>query len=102
MSALQALILMANEASGRLEAALDRADRHDLPEARGPWEELVSLGSSATAMDELSPDDTPWRLDREEAATRVWQLAQSGRSAPAIAEELGLPLGDVEVLLSLK
>jgi hypothetical protein len=103
MSALQAIIRIANEESTRLEAAISRAERLG----------ISTCADTLAAIEELSAgdDSDSGRLCGESHATSneidaqrdaVYQLADQGLAANAIARSIGAPLGDVELLMSLR
>ena len=54
----------------------------------------------ATGADEPSPDSSPEFADHPRVA--VYQLAESGLSPSQIAEKVGKPLGEVELILALQ
>ena len=106
MSALQALIRLADEAATRLELAADRAQRLGLDARRDTLEELANLSTASIEdaqrlLDNLSETSVKSRPIDERHEQQVLQLARDGRSSEAIANELGIPVGDVEMLLSL-
>lgn len=107
MSALQALNLMAGDAAQRLEAALDRAERLGLAAHRDTLEELAELpaqdlaSANGTIADLSRDSERRSRVDQEHCLRLVLSLARTGRNAPSIADELGMPVGEVEMLLSL-
>ncbi len=107
MSALQTLIRSANDAATRLETAIDRAQRLGLAARRDTLEDLANLpATDETAAARLIGDlsagtERQIRIDQEHYAELVVNLAREGRNAQSIASELGIAIGDVEMLLSL-
>ncbi|MEX0819517.1 MAG: hypothetical protein WD070_07980 [Pirellulaceae bacterium] len=103
MGALQAIIRLASEESARLEAAIARAERLGISpcadtlaaiEESGGSDETSGALQVQTALE--SSDEIPaWR-------DAVYRLADEGLAASAIARSLGAPLGDVELLISLR
>lgn len=107
MSALQALTLMAGEAAQRLEAAVERAERLGVTLHRDTLEQLADFpGQDQAAAQEILTEltgrpDRPLRVDQEDNVPLILRLARVGKNAESIADELGIPVGDVEMLLSL-
>jgi hypothetical protein len=114
---LQSLIADAQRAAARLEVALDHAhpmlppgsQAESLLPAVGQGRDLPrhesTLRKLAASIAESSPsvvDDEPpaggWAYRREE----VYRLADYGFAAPEIARRVGSPLGEVELMLSLR
>jgi len=96
---LQVLIRRSQEAAERLEAAAARAEQLGcIP----PEDERISLKSLAenTGMPPVSTEPQPSE-PMPPYASEVNSLADAGRNASDIATHLGLPLGDVEFVLSL-
>ena len=102
MSALQAIIRIASEEAMRLEAAISRAEQLGISpcaDTLAAIEELdVSDDSGGSRLYESheKPDEIAARRDA------VYQLADQGLAANAIAKSIGAPLGDVELLMSLR
>ena len=101
MSALGHLIREADRASGRLETALDAAGGH----ARPPTQ-AGSLETAATT--DFHPNSTPADGSPGEEATgqpahdELYTLADYGFDAREIAQRLGIPIGEVELILRLR
>ena len=106
MSALQALIRLADETATRLEAAVERAHRLGLDARRDTLEDLANLSTASIEdaqrllNDLTDPSRKSLPVD-EHYALQVLELARAGRSSESIANELGVPQGDVEMILSL-
>lgn len=103
MSALQSLVRMASEESARLEAAIVRAERLGIStcaDTLAAIEELTAVDESSSRL----PPAASLTMENEIAARRdaIYQLADQGLAAGAIARSIGLPLGDVELLMSLR
>lgn len=103
MGALQALIRMAAEETARLEAAISRAEQLGIsprPDSLTAIEELSGGDGLEGVLESVEPlsssDDLSARRDA------VYQLADQGLAAVAIARSIGAPLGDVELLMSLR
>jgi len=96
MSALQALIADADRAAARLETAMARsADL--LPSDSSPPTQAEALGPSRV-VDAAEDGHSPSSQHREE----IYLLADYGLDAAAIASRVGLPIGEVELMLSLR
>ncbi|MDA1052052.1 MAG: hypothetical protein O3C40_16420 [Planctomycetota bacterium] len=103
MSALQAIIRIASEESARLEAAIARAELLGISPCADTLAAIEELNGSDDSDGGLLPDASLARQD-ELAARRaaVYQLADRGLAASAIARSIGAPLGDIELLMSLR
>lgn len=110
MSALQALIRLANDECARLESSIRHAETLGLSGYRDGLEEIEKLV-------ELAPSEAHERLDlisqlsdrkvistvsRSDWLHQVYRMSDDGMSMDAIAESLGAPLGDIEFAMSLK
>jgi hypothetical protein len=110
MRALQVLAKMASNESERLERAIARAERLGIAEHGDPLKEIERLADSALddgpeqAGSLPAPADTGEGLPGKWAATRktVYRLSDEGLDAAAIAQEAGLPIGEVEMILNLR
>jgi len=93
---LQVLVRRSNEAAARLEAAAARAERLGCVER--PDDEaansILSLAEKAAASRKATA--SPPNSDQ------IYAMADSGNMAAEIADRIGLPLGDVEFVLSLR
>lgn len=103
MSALQATIRMAREESERLEATVARAEQLGISpcaDTLAAIEELNggerSIGCTLPAV----PMDGSTQISAHRDA--IYQLADQGLAASEIANSIGVPLGDVELLISLR
>ncbi|MBI2481027.1 MAG: hypothetical protein HYV60_21050 [Planctomycetia bacterium] len=103
MSALQAITRIASEESARLEAAITRAERLGISTRADTLTAIEGLNGSDDSSGGLLSDDSSLGLD-ELAARRdaVYRLADQGLATNAIAQSIGAPLGDVELLMSLR
>ena len=101
MSALGHLIREADRASARLETALEAAGGHVQPPTQAE-----SLEASATT--DSHPNSTPADGSPGEEATgqpahdELYTLADYGFDAREIAQRLGIPIGEVELILRLR
>jgi DNA-binding NarL/FixJ family response regulator len=121
LSALQALVALARRESDRLEAALHRAEQLDLPATasadapppRHTLAQLEALADSAALADPTALaaaarlSDLPGGVednlfDSNRRSIDLARLADQGLSPAEIAHRLSLPLGEVELLLSLR
>jgi hypothetical protein len=114
LSALQTLVALARQERALLEKALSRLQARDGQHARGTLADIEELGDPAALddaerlaevaarvskfADELPPD----LFDRDRQSLAVSRLADQGVPPSSIAEHLHLPLGEVELLLSLR
>ena len=94
---------MAAEETARLEAAISRAEQLGIsprPDSLTAIEELSGgdgLEGVLESVESLSSSD-----DLSARRDAVYQLADQGLAAVAIARSIGAPLGDVELLMSLR
>jgi hypothetical protein len=116
MRALEALIRTADEAIGRLDQAIDRAESLGILEEEGAVAAVATNWTSATAARDASatfasgansvrraePRPRPSRLDDEARFERVYALADAGLTASKIATQIGSQVGEVELILSLR
>jgi hypothetical protein len=114
LSALQALVALARRESDRLEAAILRAEQLDISAPQGTLAQLQNLADPAsladptalaTAAGYLSPLPGCTDSDLFAANRRLLELsrlADQGLSPAEISHLLSLPLGEVELLLSLR
>jgi hypothetical protein len=114
LAALQALVIMARQESERLEAALaklqdvDMSPRHDFLSRMAGLADPAELANpdALSAVAEALPAAPPCipgdLFDRDRLAGEAYRLADRGLSASDIAMHLRLPVGDVELLLSLR
>ncbi len=103
MAALQAITRIASEESARLEAAIARAEQLGITGCADTLAAIEELHGSADFGGGTLPEASSTTTD-EIAARRdaVYQLADKGLAASAIARSIGVPLGDVELLMSLR
>jgi hypothetical protein len=97
MVAVQTLIGMARAESDRLQKLLSAAgDRHAI--------EIDFLDSvvEMESLADVSLPETDASSDVESRKEQIYSLADRGTIPPTIAAQLGLPLGEVEMLLSLR
>ncbi len=104
MGALQAIIRIANEASTRLQAVITRAEQLGISpcaETLAAIEELSS-GNDLVAATLPAPPSVAGGVDAMAQRATVYQLADQGLAASAIAQSIGAPLGEVELMMSLR
>jgi DNA-binding NarL/FixJ family response regulator len=114
LAALQALVLMARQESQRLEAAIktgeamenapprDRLARIEglaEPEALASAESLAQV---ANEMPQLPSDVAADLFAADHRMLEITRLQEKGHPAAEISRRLGLPLGEIELLLSLR
>lgn len=114
LSALQTLVAMARQERALLEATLSRLQEADRERPRSTLTVIEELGDPAALDDperlaevaarvSTLADEVPRDLfDRDRQSLAVSRLADQGVPPTSIAEHLHLPLGDVELLLSLR
>ena len=86
MRSLQVLVLQAREEADRLQSILDQLTSSRLEE-----------------VDCSSVTDSPAMLPVfEERRSRIYALADEGESSQGIADRTGVPIGEVELILSLR
>jgi len=115
MRALESLVRTADEAIGRLEGAVDRAESLGLLEEPETVGAAASNWNAATAARDASAPfastaqaasrparPRPLRMDDEARFERVYALADAGLSAAKIATQIGSQVGEVELILSLR
>jgi hypothetical protein len=121
MSALQALIAAGDRAASRLEAALKNEDNTDNtprsnrirsggsplfnPENGAlPKEEKKRSALPTTQAEALrsAPVTTASRASPQHRQTEIYTLADRGLNNSAIAQRLSMPIGEVELILSLR
>jgi len=112
LSLLQSLIAEAERVAARLEDALSRVDStlprgsqsESLRSAAGPADDIV-LDRKTTAAESdfsTSDDELPPMPDRARRRDEIYHLADYGFAAAEIARRVGSPVGEVELILSLR
>ena len=97
LALLQVLIQHAEAASDRLERALENAEQKGIRTALDPLAAIEAWGADdAPAELPFAAESTPPQ------SSAIFALADQGFSAASIAHETGLPLGDVELAMSLR
>ena len=91
---LDRVVMDADDRLAKLEAALRRADRLATVESSSTKSESSGAGVQAAPACADHPTDT--------RHAGVYDLADAGKSPVEIAERLGTPLGEVEVILNLR
>ena len=99
MRLLEVLVRRSHEAAERLEAAATRAERLGCVERNqaDDGDSIKSLAEQA-ARSKGAPASHPV----PDYSDRVYKMADSGNNAADIAHDIGLPVGDVEFVLSLR
>jgi hypothetical protein len=95
LTVLQVLLRQTNEATARLDQAIRRAERLGLDRTRDPLAAIEQWDANAaeTPVDEaLAPADVE----------AIYRYADQGEAPSAIAMKTGMPLGEVELALSLR
>ena len=101
MSALDHLIREADRASARLEIALEAAGKHVQPPDQAESSQAATAGDS-------QPDSTPTgdapggELPDQRARDELYTLADYGFDTREISRRLGIPIGEVELILRLR
>ena len=107
MSALQALIRMAQQQTQQLDTAIQRAEMMGISTCRDTLETVERLGESPGAL----PDAMLPRIDESSVAelikpsnqrSRVYSLHDDGHDPKSIAERMDLAVGEVELILSVR
>ncbi len=112
LSLLQALVAEADRAASRLEAALERAGAEQaLQASQRPAHQAEALQAirpsqsqtdgyvqPGNRLDDAGAEHAPQQRRREE----VYTLADYGYEAAEIAQRLQLPIGEVQLMLSLR
>ena len=103
LAALQALTIAARQECARLELLIARAQRlHGSVDSLAAIEELADPAAMSDSsrlqqvIDNLPPPSRPAGPSQRRA---IQQLSASGLPPAAIAERLGLPVGEVELML---
>jgi hypothetical protein len=101
LALLQILIRQANDAAGRLDKSIARARQLGLAGPRDPLA-LVEAWERRAADDVEHDDDESAPAAGHPQSQRIYALADAGRGVADIASETGLPLGEIEMTLSLR
>jgi hypothetical protein len=114
LAALQALVALAREERALLEATILQLRHDEADQPRGTLAAIESLGDPAALddperlsqvaarMPALPGDVAADLFERDRQSLAVSRLSDQGLSPVSIAEHLHLPLGEVELLLSLR
>jgi len=114
LSALQTLVALARQERALLESAIARAQGEEFEPPTSTLAAIESLGDAAALDDPrrlaevvaqvaTPPGDLPADLfARDRNSLQIGRLADQGLSPASIAEHLHLPIGEVELLLSLR
>jgi hypothetical protein len=112
LSLLQSLIAEADRAAARLEDALDRAyptlppgsQAESLRPAAGLVRDVPHDSETAVAESRgsMADGDSPPATDRARRREEIYRLADYGFAAAEIARRVGSPVGEVELILSLR
>lgn len=107
MAALEHLIRDADRAAARLEASLDKARgraTEDRPAQLPPASQAESLRLAGRTGTNSPRDDEPGALHRSADVRyqEIYTLADYGYPASEIAQRMGSPVGEVELILSLR
>ncbi|HTN75254.1 MAG TPA: hypothetical protein VL096_08410 [Pirellulaceae bacterium] len=102
LAVLQMLTLHANEATARLEHAIERAEKLGLGSALDPLAAIEAWDDRDKSLDRPPQAGDVDALVRHPQAALIYALADQGQDATRIAAQTGLPQGDVEMTLSLR
>ena len=114
LGALKELILMARNETERLESAIRNARALELESPRDSLDSLESLADASSLADpealsyavaqlqKLPSDVAGDVFDSDQKTLAIARLKDQGNSAGEIARRLGLPLGEVELRLSMR
>ncbi len=94
MRLLQLLIAQARQQADRLEHLLSDATTSDTPSAASDAPHYVPSPSDVESATRLPGSPT--------GQAEIYALADEGRSSADIAQQVGTPLGEVELILSLR
>jgi len=93
ISALQALLLLAQEERQRLEEVLDRSQRR--PQNGASYGKLPASAA-------IEPPSGPVMPGSEQQRADIYALSDQGDTPQQIAEQLAVPVGEVEFVLGLR
>ncbi len=110
MAALDHLIREADRAAARLEAALAAARQEEAPPAsQADALRPAAMGAAGISLEGptgqlVGPasDPNPAQSSRRRCHEEVYQLADSACDSAEIARQLGVPIGEIELILSLR
>lgn len=114
LAAMQALIAMARQERNLLETAIERAQGLGIDPLPGALTAIARLGDPAALEDPqylaqvatrmpTIPGNVPSDVfDRDRTSLAISRLVDQGLTPRQIAEQLGLPLGEIEFLLNLR
>jgi len=102
---LEAVIRDADERIARLEGILGRREAKETPRTTPPEQRVAS--QTGPAPRESSRAGTPGEFERggsggDSRCQRVYELLDAGVAPIRVAEQLGLPLGEVELIMKLR
>jgi hypothetical protein len=102
-AALDALLASTHRQSDQVEAAISRAQeiKTESRDILASIDELAELTDLATILPALSTN-APNLFNDNNTSLAVARLADQGHPPAYISKRLGLPLGEVELLLSLR
>jgi len=100
ISVLMATMRLAREESERLEAAIQRAEQLGISSCRDTLSEIERIAEESDLTTGRLPTIVESSLEQHHA--RILALADAGCGAQAIADRLGIPRGDVELMLSVR
>lgn len=110
MAAMQSLLVQAQEESMRLAAAIDRAEQLGIAPVKDTMQAIAQLGESCPPvvaelerrLAVMAPEVGQRKGFNQELAAKIYALADEGRNARTIAQQLGAPIGDIEFALGLR
>ncbi len=104
MSALQALVIMARQEIVRLDSLLNRAAAvdHQVPSGDDFDDDLDALPISTRSRREAMKTWPYGMPGDQQQRSAVFTLADQGNNAKAIADRLGVSIGDIEMILGCR
>jgi Family of unknown function (DUF6115) len=89
------------QADKRIRILQGESERHAAEERTPPAAEYTHLASRKPIKIEVLPDDPPVKEPDEDIRTSILKLYRQGLDSRIIAVQVGRPLGEVELIISL-
>ncbi len=102
MIALQSITRIASEESTRLEAAIARAEKLGISPCPDTLAAIEDFSRGDQLAGEALADANPPNDEMANKRKSIYELADQGLAASAIAQSTGTPIGDVELTMSLR